>query len=91
MPAAASGTPLAATNEKSAGAICKRRDAVRLAKTEALQRRERQTARRQLLAGVGRSPRCDTWVMWLSVMWQLCGKTAFRRVWQGVGGPALDL
>ena len=41
MHAAVSGTPLAATNEKSAGAICKRRVAVRLGRQEALQRRER--------------------------------------------------
>ena len=39
--AAVSGTPLAATRVKSAGAICKRRDAVRLARKEALQRRAR--------------------------------------------------
>jgi hypothetical protein len=50
------GMPVAATNDKSAGAIRKRHDAVRLARKEALQRRERQTARRQLLAGVGRRP-----------------------------------
>jgi hypothetical protein len=39
---------------KSAGAICKRCVAVRLGATQPLQRRARRTARRQLLAGVGR-------------------------------------
>jgi hypothetical protein len=38
---------------KSAGAICKRRDAVRLGRQKALQRRERRTDRHPLLAGVG--------------------------------------
>ena len=38
---------------KSAGSVCKRRDAVHLGRKEALQRRERRTARRQVLAVVG--------------------------------------
>lgn len=39
--AAASGAPLAATNRQVGGRDCKRRDAVRLGRQEALQRRER--------------------------------------------------
>ena len=38
---------------QSAGAICKRRVAMHLGGKEGLQPRERQTARRQLLAAVG--------------------------------------
>jgi hypothetical protein len=34
-----SGAPLAATNVKTAGSVCKRRDAVRLARKEGLQPR----------------------------------------------------
>ena len=45
--------PLAATNEQSAGGVCKRRDAVRLARKEGLQPRARRTARRQLQREVG--------------------------------------
>ena len=52
MRAFKSGTPVAATNDQSAGAICKRRDAVHLGRKEGLQPRERQTARCQLLTKV---------------------------------------
>ena len=39
MPAAPNGAPLAATNEMSAGAICKRRDVVTLGRKKGLQPR----------------------------------------------------
>jgi hypothetical protein len=52
MHAEASGAPLAATNDISAGSVRKRCDAVRLGRKKALQRRARRTARHPLLAGV---------------------------------------
>ena len=49
-----SGTPVAATNNDSAGATCKRRDTARFGRKEGLQPRERRTARRQLQREVSR-------------------------------------
>src|SRR5687767_149152 len=49
-----SGAPLAATNDRSAGRVCKRRDAVRLGRQKRLQPRARRTARRQLQREVRR-------------------------------------
>ncbi len=42
VPQRQSGAPLAATNVKTAGCVCKRRDAVRLGRKEGLQPRPRE-------------------------------------------------